>query len=218
MRVNGVRLFDVKLRWCWTGAATRLNIVSLLLAVPVLISPRVSQAQGSNEIETAVVFYADPGVEASVWPSLVEAFHNEVVREANDYPLPTDVEAIRGSSVVEGQEFGKVIQVHLIGRCDVVEQAERPVPRGPLGWVLDVSGEIQPFVYISCDRVAQFLNPTTLGMNDDQRREAMARAISRIAIHEWIHIYAQSARHASHGIRQAELSGEELTGGSAGGR
>jgi hypothetical protein len=84
--------------------------------------------------------------------------------------------------------------------------------------VLDVSGEIQPFVYINCDRVAQFLNPTTLGMNDDQRREAMARAISRIAIHEWIHIDAQSARHASHGIRQAELSGAELTGGSAGGR
>jgi hypothetical protein len=55
-------------------------------------------------------------------------------------------------------------------------------------------------------------------MNDDQRRQAMARAISRIAIHEWIHIDAQSARHASHGIRQAELSGAELTGGSAGGR
>ena len=218
MRVNGVRLFDVKLRWCWTGAATRLNIVSLLLAVPVLISPRVSQAQGSNEIETAVVFYADAGVEASVWPSLVDAFHNEVVREASDYPLPTDVEPIRGSSVIEGQEFRKIIQVHLIGRCDVVEQAERPVPRGPLGWVLDVSGDIQPFVYINCDRVAQFLNPTTLGMNNDQRREAMARAISRIAIHEWIHIDAQSARHASHGIRQAELSGAELTGGPAGGR
>jgi hypothetical protein len=218
MKVNGVRLFDVKLRWCWTGFATRLNIVSLLLAVPVLISARVSPAQGSNQVETAVVFYADPGVEASVWPSLVDAFHNEVVREASDYPLPTDAEPIRGSSVVEGQQFGKIIQVHLIGRCDVAEQAERPLSRGPLGWVLDVSGEVQPFVYISCDRLAQFLNPTTLGMNDDQRREAMARAISRIAIHEWIHIDTQSGRHASHGIRQAELSDTELTGGSAGGR
>jgi hypothetical protein len=218
MKVNGGRLFDVKLRWCRTGSATRLNIVSLLLVFPVLVSPRAAAAQGSNEIETAVVFYADPGVEASVWPSLVDAFRNEVLQEANEYPLPTDAEPIRGSSVAQGQEFGKIIQVHLIGRCDVVEQAQRPVTRGPLGWVLDVSGEIQPFVYINCDRVAQFLNPTTLGMNDDQRREAMARAISRIAIHEWIHIDAQSARHASHGIRQAELSGAELTGGSAGGR
>lgn len=216
--MDAIRLSRVKLRWCWTGFATRLNLVSLLLAVPVLISPRVSLAQGSDQIETAVVFYADPGVEDAVWPSLVDAFHSEVVREANEYPLPTDVEPVRGSSVQQGQEFGKIIQVHLIGRCDVVEQAEHPVPRGPLGWVLDVSGEIQPFVYISCDRIAQFLNPTTLGMNDVQRREAMAHAISRIAIHEWIHIDAQSAQHESHGIRQAELSGAELTGGSAGGR
>ena len=216
--MNGVRLFDVKLRWCWNRFATRRHLVPFLLAVPVLISPRVATGQGSNHAETAVVFYADPGVEDAVWPSLMDAFHDEVAREANDYPLPSNAEPIRGSSVREGQEFGYVIQVHLIGRCDVVQQAERPLPRGPLGWVLDVSGEIQPFVYISCARLSQFLNPTTLGMNEDQRREAMARAISRIAIHEWIHIDAQSAHHANHGIRQAELSGEELTEGPAGGR
>jgi hypothetical protein len=208
----------VKLRWHWAGLAVRLGLVPFLLAVAVFIFPRGAAGQGSNQAETAVVLFAEPQVEAAIWPSLLDAFHNEVVREASEYALPGDAELVRGSTLVEGQEFGKIIQVHLIGRCDVVEQAERPVPRGPLGWALDVSGEIQPFVYINCDRVAQFLNPTTLGMNDDQRREAMARAISRIAIHEWIHIDAQSARHASHGIRQAELSGEELTGGSPGGR
>lgn len=217
MLVNGVTLFDVKSR-CWTGFAARLNIVSLLLVVCVLIFPRVSAGQGSNQDGTAVVFYADPQVEDAVWPSLVAAFHNEVVQEASDYPLPADAEPIRASSLHEGREFGKIIEVHLIGRCDVVQQAYQPVRPGPLGWVLDVSGEIQPFVYINCERLVQFLNPTTLGMNDDQRREAMARAISRIAIHEWIHIDAQSARHASHGIRQAELSGDELTEGPAGGR
>ena len=51
-------------------------------------------------------------------------------------------------------------------------------------------------------------------MSDEQRTEAMARAISRIAIHEWIHIDAQTAKHESHGIRQAELSGEELISGA----
>jgi len=178
----------------------------------------MAAGQGSNRVETAVVFYADSPVEAAVWPSLHDAFHSEVLREASEYPLPSDVEAMRGSSVLEGQQFGRIIQVHLIGRCDVVQQAYQPVQRGPLGWVLDVSGEVQPFVYISCERLAQFLNPTTLGMNDDQRREAMTRAISRIAIHEWIHIDAQSARHTNHGLRQAELSGYDLTGGSPGGR
>lgn len=192
------------------------GVIPILLTV--FISPPLMAAQGSNEAETAVVFYADPGVEAAVWPSLLDSFQREVIREESDYPLPLDVEAVRGSSMATGREFAKIIQVHLIGRCDVVEQARQPLRPGPLGWVLDVSGEIQPFVYIHCGRLAQFLNPTTLGMNQDQRREAMARAISRIAIHEWIHIDAQSARHTSHGIRRPELSGVDLTGGPAGGR
>jgi hypothetical protein len=214
--VGTLRLCRVKSLWCWTGFATRLSVILLLLAVS--ISPRVVAAQGSDEVETAVVFYADPQVEAAVWPSLLDTFHDEVLREEAEYPLPSRVEAIRGGDMVTGREFAKIIQVHLIGRCDVVEQAYQPLKPGPLGWVLDVPGEIQPFVYVHCGRLAQFLNPTTLGMNDDQRREAMARAISRIAIHEWIHIDAQSGHHTSHGLRQAELSGAQLTGGSAGGR
>ena len=211
-----LRLSRVKSPWYWTGFVARLGVIPFLLAVSV--SPRMVAAQGSNEAETAVVFYADPQVEAAVWPSLPDSFHREVLRAEAEYPLPSNVEAVRGSSVVTGTEFGKIIQVHLMGRCDVVQQAYQPLKPGPLGWVLDVAGEIQPFVYIHCGRLAQFLNPTTLGMNDEQRREAMARAISRIAIHEWIHIDAQSSRHTSHGLRQAELSSSELTGGSAGGR
>lgn len=214
--MRAVRLCHVKSRWCWTGFATRLGLIPLLLAVSVL--PRMVAAQGSNEGETAVVFYADPKVESAVWPSILDTFHDEVLREEAEYPLPSSVEAIPGRDMAPGREFSKIIQVHLIGRCDVVEQAYQPVKPGPLGWVLNVAGDIQPFVYIHCGRLAQFLNPTTLGMNDDQRREAMARAISRIAIHEWIHVDAQSARHTGHGIRQAELSGAQLTGWSAGGQ
>lgn len=161
-----------------------------------------------------MVFLADPRVEASIWPSLVETFHSEVVQAESEYPLPEDVAPVRGSALAKGQEFGRVIEVRLIGRCDVVQQAYRPLARGPLGWVLRVSGEIQPFVFVDCGRLAQVLNPTTLGMSDQQRTEAMARAISRIAIHEWIHIDAQTARHESHGIRQAELSSEELITGA----
>jgi hypothetical protein len=191
--------------------AGRLEAFSLLLVVSVFLFPRLATGQGPNQDETAVVFYADPQVEVAVWPSLVDAFHNEVVREESDYPLPENAEPIRASSLTPGEEFSRIIQVHLLGRCDVVEQASRALPRGPLGWVLEVSGEVQPFVYVDCARLAHFLTPTTLGLNDEQRKEAMARAISRIAIHEWIHIDAQSAKHEDHGIRQAELSTSELT-------
>lgn len=205
-----LRLFIVQLHW--DGVSRTICCFSLLTLL--LFSPPRSAGQAPSPPKTVLVFYAEPQVEASIWPPLAEVFHSEVAREESEYSLPADVEPIRASSVHEGQEFGKVIEVHLIGRCDVVEQAYRPMPPGPLGWVLRVSGEIQPFVFVDCGRLAQFLNPATLGMSDGQRTEAMARAISRIAIHEWIHIDAQTAKHESHGIRQAELTGEELISGA----
>ena len=186
-------------------------ICSLLLLI--YCSPRQGTAQTFSPSGTTIIFYADPQVEESIWPPLFEAFHDEMAREESDYVLPEDLELVRASALVPGQEFRQVIEVRLIGRCDVAEQADHYLRRGPLGWVREVSGEIQPFVYVDCERLAQFLNPTTLGMDERQRREAMARAISRIAIHEWIHIDTQSARHESHGIRQAELSSKDLTAG-----
>lgn len=210
----------MKLHWCWAGLTARLALRSFLLVVPILLFPRIAAGQGSNRGETAVVFYADPKVESSIWPSLVDAFHSETAREEGDYALPEDVELVRASALTEGQEFTRVIQVHLLGRCDVVQQAYRPIRRGPLGWVLRVSGEIQPFVYVDCTRLAQFLNPATLGMNDEQRRNVMTQAIARITIHEWIHIATQSAAHDGHGIRRAELSRDDLAPASrvSGGR
>jgi hypothetical protein len=191
-----------------------------LLFSLICFSHQIAAGQVSSPPKTAVVFYADPQVEESIWPSLFDVFQSEVAQEESEYALPREIEPVRGSALRPGQEFDQVIEVRLIGRCDVVQQAYRPMHRGPLGWVLKVSGEIQPFIFIDCERLAQFLDAATLGMNKEQRSEAMARAISRIAIHEWIHIDAQSARHESHGIRQAELSSRELTVGSrvAGGR
>ena len=203
-----LRLFRVKSYWSWIGCATRFGFVLILLAVSIF--PRVVAAQGSNEAETAIVFYADAKVEAAIWPSLAATFRSEVAEENREYPLPALFEPMRASSLASGGEYADIIEVRLIGRCDVAEQAYRPLAPGPLGWVVRVSGEIQPFIYVDCVRLAQYLGPATLGMNEGQRRTAMARAISRVVIHEWIHIDSQSSRHESRGIRQAELNSREL--------
>jgi hypothetical protein len=47
-------------------------------------------------------------------------------------------------------------------------------------------------------------------MNDEQRNNAIGTAIARIMLHEWLHITLQTAEHTSHGIRQAELSANDL--------
>ena len=202
----------------YAHVSTAICCLSLLTLLSFF--PQSSAGQGSSPPTTAIVFYAEPRVADAIWPQLTETFHSELEQEESDYPLPESVEAVRASALRPGQQFGQVIEVRLIGRCDVVQQAYRPMHGGPLGWVPRVSGEIQPFIFVNCARLAQFLNPVTLGMSDQQRSEAMARAISRIAIHEWIHIDAQTAQHGNHGIRQAELTSRELVAGSrvAGGR
>jgi hypothetical protein len=186
----------------------------LLFPLLVYLLPRlaVGQIPDQPNSSTAIVFYADHDVQDTLWPGLFDAFQHEVAQEEGYYPLPANAQLIKASSLAPGEEFSQVIEVRLIGRCDVVQQAYRPLRRGPLGWVLRVSGEVQPFVYVDCARLAQYLNAKTLGMTEEQRRNAMAQAISRITIHEWIHIETQSGDHESHGIRKPELSADELTG------
>ncbi|MBV8630467.1 MAG: hypothetical protein JOZ83_06050 [Silvibacterium sp.] len=205
--MNRPRLFGVKFPFGLAGLR-----LGLLLVVPIGVCPVRAAGQGPGAAETAVVFYADRHTAEPMWGRLFEAFRAEVAEERQEYPLPEDFMAVRASELKAGQEFADVIEVRLIGRCDVAEQAYRALPKGPLGWVVRASGEIQPFIYVDCGRLAQYLGPAALGMNEDQRRSAMGRAISRVAIHEWIHIETQSARHESKGIGQAELNSRELTG------
>jgi hypothetical protein len=176
--------------------------------------PAASADDGAaHPLKPAVVFYFDNPASAQAWPAIMDAVQREAAER--EYSLPTDIQLLQATDLRPGSEFGKVIEVHLLGRCDVVEQAYRPLARGPLGWVLRVDGEIQPFVYVDCERLAQFLDPKTLGMSDSQRSDAMATAIARITVHEWLHITLQNAGHTAHGIRRAELSANDLVTSSS---
>jgi hypothetical protein len=154
-----------------------------------------------------VIYFSNPESE-SVWTALVDAFPREAAREGS--AMPANLQLVAASMLGPHAEFGKLVQVHLSGRCDVPEQAFHPIERGPLGWVPEVAGEIQPFVYVDCERLAQYLGPKLLGMNAGQRRQAMVTAIARIMVHEWLHITLQTAQHTNHGIRRAELTVNDL--------
>jgi hypothetical protein len=159
--------------------------------------------------DSALVFYADKQVSDTFWPPLFSAIRNDLAQE--DYGLADrNPLLMRGSEVFPGNEFANVIGVKLLGRCDVPQQAYRPLKPGPLGWVLRVNGEIQPFVYIDCTRMAQVLDPTTLGMSNKQRTGAMSQAIAHVLVHEWIHIATQNSGHTEHGISEAQLTPSTL--------
>jgi len=180
-----------------------IALVTLLL---FLVFPATSKAQGTD---SAVVFYADKQVNDTLWPPLFSAIQNDLAKEnyglADRNPL-----LLRGSEILPGEEFAKVVEVKLLGRCDVPQQAWRPLKPGPLGWVLRVHGEIQPCIYVDCTRMAQVLDPTTLGMSSEQRTRAMSQAIAHVLVHEWIHIATQSSGHTGHGISEAQLTPSTL--------
>ena len=106
-----------------------------------------------------------------------------------------------------GMDFPEIVQVRLEGDCWSGEQHAHSVTPGPLGWVHQVDGRIQPFVFVNCDRITGTLEVELRGKTACERREKLARAISRVITHELIHIGTQDARHRE---QKPYLSSREL--------
>lgn len=180
-------------------------------ALAAAIPPASVNAERSH---TAFIFYAQPEVSEDLWPTLFQVVRADLADAAGELPagliLDKNATLIRGSEVPLGTTYREVISVKLLGRCDLLPQSDRPLERGPLGWVLLISGKIQPFVSIDCTRIAQSLRPATDRLTKEGRRNAMDQAIAHILIHEWRHIATQSSAHSTRGIAQANLSVNEL--------
>jgi hypothetical protein len=176
--------------------------------------PVVLNAQQS---QTVIVFVAEPQIEEEFWPVLFQSLRADLEAGAGEVPdgvaLDRSPALLRRDDLAGGIQAANVIEVKLLGHCDVLPQAERPWRRTsgePLGWVQRVAREIQPFIFIDCERLAQVLHQATIGLNREERRLAMAHAIARVLIHEWIHVVTQSSSHSARGIERASLSAREL--------
>jgi hypothetical protein len=186
-----------------------VGVLFALLLANALVPALHAQQSG-----TAIVFYAQSQVNDELWPVVFQAVRDDLASDSGELPkglvLDQNPAFLPGKDLTQGIDFANVIQVKLLGRCDVLPQADRPSLRGPLGWVLLVSGEIQPFVFIDCSRIAQVLRPVAAGLDKDGRRNVMAQAIAHVLIHEWIHVATQNRSHGDRGITQAALSVNEL--------
>lgn len=167
-------------------------------------SPPLNTEQAS----TGLVFYAQPEMSEESWPILFAALRADLAE--GSVALEKNPVLVRGSQDLGGVSFPQIISVKLIGRCDLLPQDSFAPEKGPLGWVLMVSGKIQPFVSINCARIAQVLRPVSAGLSKEGRQHAMAQAIAHVLIHEWVHIATQSGSHSGRGVTQANLSASEL--------
>jgi hypothetical protein len=170
----------------------------------------------AQQAGSVLVFYAQPQVSENMWPTLFQILRAELYDEAE---LPKGLGAeqsaafVRGGDALQGVMFSRIISVKLLGRCDVLPQADHPSLRGPLGWVMMVSGKIQPFISIDCARIAQVLRPAVAGLNKQERQEVMLQAVAHVLIHEWSHIVSQSPAHTRRGVTRSELSVRDLIAG-----
>jgi hypothetical protein len=169
----------------------------------------------AQQAGTVLVFYAQPRVSEGMWQPLFQILRADLYDETQlprGIALDQSAAFVRGSDALQGVTFSRIISVRLLGHCDALPQIDRPSLRGPLGWVMMVSGKIQPFVSIDCTRIAQVLRPAVPGLNKQERQEVMLQAVAHVLIHEWSHIVSQSPAHTSRGITQAELSVHDLIG------
>jgi hypothetical protein len=162
---------------------------------------------------TTLVFYA-PQMNADLWPALFQTLRGDLADGGGDLPdglvLDKAPLLVRGDQDLRGVTFSRVITVKLLARCDAFSQTSHSSEKGPLGWVLQISGNVQPFVSIDCARIAEVLRPATAGWTKQRRQDAMLQAITHVLIHEWSHIVTQSSAHGSRGITQANLSVSDL--------
>jgi len=184
----------------------------ILFALLLAFAPTLTlNAQQSG---TAIVFYAQARISEELWPDLLQSLRADLAGGSGELPNGFVLDHptfFRGNDdLAVGIDFSKVIEVKLLGRCDVLPQADRPSLSGPLGWVLQVSGEIQPFIFVNCTRIAQVLRPASAGLDEQRRRREMTQAIAHVVIHEWIHIATQNPAHGAQGITKQFLSVDEL--------
>jgi hypothetical protein len=187
--------------------------VGILFAL--LLAYTAVPALHAQQPGTAIVFYAQPQVNDQLLADLLQSLRADLAAGIGESPvgfaLQQNPTYFRGDDVPVGLDFSQVIVVRLLGRCDVLPQSDRPSLKGPLGWVRQVSGKIQPFIFVDCERIAQVLRTRSAGLGKYERRHAMAQAIAHVVIHEWIHIATQSPSHGARGITRQFLTPEELT-------
>jgi hypothetical protein len=187
--------------------------VGILFALSLTYA--LAPALHAQQPGTAIIFYAQPQVNDELWNDLLQSLRTDLAAGIGKSPdgsaLQQNATYFRSDDVPVDLDFSRVIVVRLTGRCDVLPQSDRPSLNGPLGWVLLVSGKIQPYIFVDCARIAQVLRTTSPGLNRYGRRHAMAQAIAHVVIHEWIHFATQSPSHGAHGITKQFLSPAELT-------
>ena len=176
---------------------------------------------------TTLIIFADRPMPEGLWPSIDATLRGNLASGSPEIQalasqtasisassLP-EIQIVRGDQIHAGIVVDQSITVYLHGECVAFHASRFDVAgpstvAGPLGWVTVDHGHIDPFIHIACASIGQMLAQQSIGRNLNDRNRLMATGISRVLLHEWIHIATQSSHHSRHGITQAEFSVADL--------
>ena len=194
----------------------RANVGTLVMLLLACVSTHTANASTTKtrEPSTKIVFDAQLQVNDELWPVLFQSLRVDLAAGSDESPkgvvLDRNPALTRHNDLVPETAFGFVLQVKLLGSCNLASAGYYPFPNGPLGWVKMASGHLQPLISIDCVRLAQLLAPQACNLDKQGRRRAIAQAIAHVLIHEWIHITMPRPSHDVHGIMQSSISVKEL--------
>lgn len=158
-----------------------------------------------------LVVFADRPMPGEEWSALSVALHEGFqTLSAETHFSAASFEILRGDTVVPGQQFDEVISIYLHGECRLMARPGKPMVEGALGWVFRDHGEIRPFIHVDCSRIAEVLAGHVLGANEEKRNAIMAEAVSRVILHEWMHVATQSPVHTRDGIEKSSFGVDDL--------
>jgi hypothetical protein len=160
---------------------------------------------------TSLVIFSDRPLPDGLWEKLTAAVRRDLPEAAVQAPaIDVHPEFVRGDTMPLGERFDSVVVVFLHGDCNLINQPPRPIHGEALGWVWKLEHQIQPFIHVDCTLIGQMLGPQAERMSRDDRTSTMSEAISRVVLHEWVHIATQSAAHGDHGITKSVFGVNDL--------
>jgi hypothetical protein len=106
--------------------------------------------------------------------------------------------------------YNDLVVLTFRGSCEPESESPRGHDPGPYGITHISNGRVLPFAEVDCDRVLNAVLPLMQGEDYLTAERLTGRALGRVAAHELVHMLTRSVSHASEGVEEPALNGEQL--------
>ena len=212
MLVMDSRMAPIAIRGAVRKAGIRMWLLLFLLQAAQWLAGHAFAEAALVEIpRVTLIVFAERQMPDAEWASLFAALQHDFGDLAlESRALPAGIDLMRGETSGPGVHVDNAITVYLHGECNVAPQPARGVVEGALGWVYQDHGYIAPYIHVDCTRISQLVGPHALGAGRNRRSDEMAEAISRVILHEFVHVATQSAAHKPDGISKRSFGIADL--------